>query len=866
MKKRILSMALMLVVWIGLLPAAGFAESGVATVNGVEYATIDEAVAQWQQTNNSTLTLLADVTLSDVVVLKSTENHTLQLGVYTMTAADGKNAIQITSNGMPDRGERPALTIAADGTNPGGINAGSKACVYYKYDSNLAGNNYDRPIIYIQSGVFTSTGAGLSTSGHSSAQDKCATFNISGGIFNCNLSLTKAKLIVSGGEFNGTISCTGGSTSHRKISGGRFKSFSFLTTGSGKFGISKAGSDINSHDVGVYVDAEGYLVVGGDAITAPGTAYQASTNYGYWNSVLSYSSAAANGLYWTNIETAMAKKPSGTITVYVPTLDLTGTSFKGTLLLPAEKDLVVTFGEGTAPAWKVAAAATGDLAVYTENVSGGTVTRSYSAMDALINITDSGEIEPTAPAEQGKATVIAVPEDGYYFVNWTVNDVEVGTDVTYSFDPAQITSLQANFAAQTPETTPAAAFVRPDKLTGLEAGAAYGIAVDGTVYSCTADAAGAIAVEDAWFGKNVEIVKKASDNTRLDSEKQQLTLPVCYIVTLDYGAGASAGEIRLFDGEPLENPVPEMAGGKVFLGWYDDVGFTVIHDFSQPVTQNVVLYARFASAVEKVDKTTSGLVDTYTVTYTDGTTATFTVTNGADGKTAEFRVENNELQWKYTEDTAWNTVVDIDDLKGADGKTPVFKNEDDHLYVSYDNGSTYQDLGGVKGDKGDKGEAGVTPQLRVNSSNIWEVSYDNGVTWQSLGISAVGASGANGKDGADGKNGKNGVGIASIEKTASEGVVDTYTITLTNGNTYCFTVTNGTNGADGKDGQTPHIGENGNWWIGDTDTGVQAAGTNGKDGSSVVPIAVSGISLLSAIVMFVMMMLDRKARTRAGKH
>ena len=141
MKKRILSMALMLVVWIGLLPAAGFAESGVATVNGVEYATIDEAVAQWQQTNNSTLTLLADVTLSDVVVLKSTENHTLQLGVYTMTAADGKNAIQITSNGMPDRGERPALTIAADGTNPGGINAGSKACVYYKYDSNLAGNN-----------------------------------------------------------------------------------------------------------------------------------------------------------------------------------------------------------------------------------------------------------------------------------------------------------------------------------------------------------------------------------------------------------------------------------------------------------------------------------------------------------------------------------------------------------------------------------------------------------------------------------------------------------------------------------------------------------------------------------------------------
>ena len=29
-------------------------------------------------------------------------------------------------------------------------------------------------------------------------------------------------------------------------------------------------------------------------------------------------------------------------------------------------------------------------------------------------------------------------------------------------------------------------------------------------------------------------------------------------------------------------------------------------------------------------------------------------------------------------------------------------------------------------------------------------------------------------------------------------------------------------GTDGKDGITPHIGENGNWWIGETDTGVAA--------------------------------------------
>lgn len=34
----------------------------------------------------------------------------------------------------------------------------------------------------------------------------------------------------------------------------------------------------------------------------------------------------------------------------------------------------------------------------------------------------------------------------------------------------------------------------------------------------------------------------------------------------------------------------------------------------------------------------------------------------------------------------------------------------------------------------------------------------------------------------------------------------------------------GTDGVDGKDGVTPHIGSNGNWFIGSTDTGVSATG------------------------------------------
>ena len=41
----------------------------------------------------------------------------------------------------------------------------------------------------------------------------------------------------------------------------------------------------------------------------------------------------------------------------------------------------------------------------------------------------------------------------------------------------------------------------------------------------------------------------------------------------------------------------------------------------------------------------------------------------------------------------------------------------------------------------------------------------------------------------------------------------------------------GPTGAPGADGETPFIGGNGNWWIGDIDTGVCALGIDGKNGA-----------------------------------
>ena len=53
-------------------------------------------------------------------------------------------------------------------------------------------------------------------------------------------------------------------------------------------------------------------------------------------------------------------------------------------------------------------------------------------------------------------------------------------------------------------------------------------------------------------------------------------------------------------------------------------------------------------------------------------------------------------------------------------------------------------------------------------------------------------------------------------------------------------LSNGSVTIRGEDGITPHIGENGNWWIGDIDTDVKAEGVIGEDGKSAYEYAREG--------------------------
>ena len=173
--------------------------------------------------------------------------------------------------------------------------------------------------------------------------------------------------------------------------------------------------------------------------------------------------------------------------------------------------------------------------------------------------------------------------------------------------------------------------------------------------------------------------------------------------------------------------------------------------------------------------------------------------SGEDGREVELQNNGTSIQWRYKGETEWKDLVALSDITGSDGtdgKQVELRVEGGYIQWKYDADSDWQNLialsalQGIKGDKGDKGDPGDTPTIGSNG-NWWIGGVDTG-------IPATGSSGSDGADGSDGKDGQDGK--------------------------------DGKDGEDGKDGLTPYIGSNGNWWIGTTDTGIKAAGTDGSDG------------------------------------
>lgn len=101
-----------------------------------------------------------------------------------------------------------------------------------------------------------------------------------------------------------------------------------------------------------------------------------------------------------------------------------------------------------------------------------------------------------------------------------------------------------------------------------------------------------------------------------------------------------------------------------------------------------------------------------------------------------------------------------------------------------------------------RAEAAVVNGPYIGANGNWFVYDFTTQQYTDTNVKAQGPQGPQGIQGLpgeDGTNGTDGVGIVSITKTATQGLVDTYTVLLTNGQTYTFTVTNGQNGTGSGD-------------------------------------------------------------------
>ena len=136
-------------------------------------------------------------------------------------------------------------------------------------------------------------------------------------------------------------------------------------------------------------------------------------------------------------------------------------------------------------------------------------------------------------------------------------------------------------------------------------------------------------------------------------------------------------------------------------------------------------------------------------------------------------------------------------------------------------------LEGPAGPQGIQGEPG--PQGAPGTVTFEELTEEQLATLK----------GPEGKQGIPGIDGQDGIGIQSVEQTTTsteDGGTNVVTVTKTDGATSTFYVRNGSRGStgpagsDGQDGVSPTIGENGNWYVGQTDTGVAATGPQGIQG------------------------------------
>ena len=225
-----------------------------------------------------------------------------------------------------------------------------------------------------------------------------------------------------------------------------------------------------------------------------------------------------------------------------------------------------------------------------------------------------------------------------------------------------------------------------------------------------------------------------------------------------------------------ETDTAYVGAGECQLMWYVDGGLakTIIYPM-------VVMRDILATAEEAPDAYQTWVDDLTALGAETLQNAQYAAQSASDAESAKDDAVTAKEAAEEAAETAQEAVV----------HAPIIQNG--YWYIWND--GQYVDTGvraeGQKGDKGDTGEKGDTGNgiasiAKTGTSGLvdtYTVTYTDGTT-TTFTVT-------NGAKGDKGDTGETGNGIASITKTGTSGNVDTYTITYTNGQTTTFTVTNG---------------------------------------------------------------------------
>lgn len=285
----------------------------------------------------------------------------------------------------------------------------------------------------------------------------------------------------------------------------------------------------------------------------------------------------------------------------------------------------------------------------------------------------------------------------------------------------------------------------------------------------------------------VEVV----NTTTLDSDAQAIVENVGTKSAAKLAFGIPRGE-KGDSGERGAAGVYVLEDGETAADIPDDANIVLF-----PTGENITLAdGRGISTIERTSGDGSaGSLDTYTITYTDNTTSTFSVRNGIDGRIFNVKgvVANTSALPAASAANSGNAY-----LVGT--ATPYL------LYACVLSGGAYTwlNLGSISGVKGDKGDTGTSiTSLTGNAVNkgqgkrafVLNVGLSNGTSKTFEYDIVDGTNGTNGTNGTDGADGRGIVSITRTAGTGAAGTTDTYTIKYTDKTTSTFSVYNGKDGA-----------------------------------------------------------------------